>query len=88
VTIYLYNLALLLDQALNTLLCGSPDETLSSRAYRAYVKGRLFGRIFKPCIDALFFWQTSHCRHAYLAEVLRYQLPPDFLIDLPEANLP
>jgi len=31
---YLKNLALGIDQLLNTILGGLPDETLSSRAYR------------------------------------------------------
>ena len=85
---YLYNLSLLLDQAFNTILNGSPDETLSSRAYRMHVKGKIFGKIFKPLIDLLFFWQPNHCKNAYLAEVLRYQLPPDFLISGSSAELP
>lgn len=75
---YLLNLAIALDQLANALLLGSPDETLSSRAHRADVKGRLFGRIFRPLIDTLFFWQDRHCYQSYLAEVHRRQYPKHF----------
>ncbi len=59
------------------------DETLSSRAYRADRDGKVFGRIWRPVIDALFFWQRQepgtqgHCHGAYLNERERYSLPPE-----------
>lgn len=59
------------------------DETLSSRAYRADRDGKVFGRIWRPIIDALFFWQPQepgtegHCHGAYLKERARYSLPPE-----------
>lgn len=73
----LYNL-IALDQLFNTILGGHPDETLSSRAYRTEQKGRLFGRLFRPLIDGIFFWQTTHCYNGYLSEKLRRQLPDNF----------
>lgn len=77
------------DQLLNviaTLLTSRAwaDETLSSRAWRAEVRGLWFGRIFRPLIDALFCWQairpdaTGHCHQAYLREQERAGLPPEF----------
>lgn len=75
---YLHTLLVALDQLLNAMLLGAPDETLSSRAYRADRDGRVFGRIFRPAIDTLFFWQASHCRAAYVAEVQRRQYPANF----------
>lgn len=56
----------------------APDETLSSRAYRADRDGNIFGRIFRPAIDTLFFWQASHCYAAYVAEVQRRQYSANF----------
>lgn len=66
------------DQLLNALLMGYADETLSSRAYRADQRGKIFGRLFRPLIDMLFFWQTEHCHQAYLQEVGRRQYPKHF----------
>ena len=67
-----------LDQLLNALLFGYADETLSSRAYRADRDGKVFGRIFRPVIDTLFFWQPRHCFQSYLAEVQRRQYSRNF----------
>lgn len=75
---YLTSLAIAIDQLLNVLLLGSPDETLSSRAYRADRDGKVFGRFFRPLINTLFFWQDQHCRAAYKAEVSRRQYPKHF----------
>ena len=75
---YLFKIGISLDQLANTILAGEPDETLSSRAYRADIKGRLFGRFFRPLIDGLFFLQESHCADSYLSEVKRRQLPVEF----------
>ena len=75
---YLHALFVALDQLINALLLGAPDETLSSRAYRADRDGKIFGRIFRPAIDTLFFWQASHCYAAYVAEVQRRQYSANF----------
>lgn len=75
---YLINLGVALDQLLNALLLGAPDESLSSRAYRADRDGKAFGKFFRPVIDTAFFWQDRHCYQAYLAEVHRRQLSQNF----------
>lgn len=77
---YLLNNAVALDQMFNALLGGSPDETLSSRAYRTEQQQKLFGRFFRPVIDAVFFFDPLHCYTSYLAELTRRQLPQNFLI--------
>lgn len=55
---YLKNILVSLDQLLNTLLGGNPDETLSSRAYHLKEKG-----IYWPSnlINGLFFLTKDHC---------------------------
>ena len=78
---YLFNNAIAVDQQLNALLGGSPDETLSSRAYRAEKHNRIFGKIFRPLIDTVFFWEKDHCYCAYIAELNRRQLPSNFFIE-------
>lgn len=68
------------------------DETLSAHAWRAAVRGKWFGLIFRPLIDVMFCWQksdptikdaadqiiTGHCERAYHKERLRRQLPPEY----------
>lgn len=80
---FLVQLFLSVDQFLNVLLLGYADETLSARAWRAYDKDRVFGRIFKPLIDVLFVWQKQpndrgHCYNAWLREAARHSLPPEY----------
>ena len=62
-----------LDCLLNALLRGWHHETLSSRAWRAWVMGRAFGAS-RWVIDVLFAWQTwrlDHCERHHSAEVDR-----------------
>lgn len=75
---WLINLFISIDQLFNALLNGSPDETLSSRAYRADRDKKVFGKVFRPLIDLIFFWQKRHCYQSYLAEVERKQLSGSF----------
>ena len=76
---YLLNLAIAYDKLCNAALNGSPDETLSARAWRTEQTGKIFGHIFRPVIDGL-FWivQRDHCKKAYFAELRRNQLPKDY----------
>lgn len=70
---YLKNVAIAFDQLCNAIFRGTPDETLSSRAWRHYVKGD-----YKwPCrvIDAIFWFDKDHCRTSYEAELERKHLP-------------
>ena len=50
------NVLCALDQLLNAILGGSPDETLSSRA------GKHYPRLAKV-INLIFFWQDNHCEY-------------------------
>ena len=66
-----------LDCVLNAVLRGWHHETLSSRAWRAWVNGKKFGLIFRPLIDLLFIWQTwrlDHCKRHHDLEVERADL--------------
>lgn len=78
---YVFNNAIALDQMFNALLGGSPDETLSSRAYRTEQQNKIFGRFFRPVIDLVFFFDPLHCYEAYMSELNRRQLPPNFIIN-------
>lgn len=76
---YLKNVLIGVDQLLNTLFCGWPDETLSSRCWRWHRDGvRHWPR---RLVDTLFFWEKEHCRESYESEQLRMQMPPELRAD-------
>lgn len=63
------------DQLVNALLAGFPDETMSSRAWRWEKDGaRSWPR---RLIDRLFFWEDQHCFQSYQSEREGRQLPPE-----------
>ena len=66
-----------IDQLINALLGGWPDETLSSRAYRLSVAGRC--NFLRICIDwiASLFNDKNHCEESFRSERLGKQLPPE-----------
>lgn len=67
-----------LDQLVNALLGGWADETLSSRAWRMERKGRPWGRVMRPLIDALARpFERDHCRASFDNERAQRQLPPE-----------
>ena len=87
---YFVQVFLALDQLANALIppidgtIGYADETLSARCYRAHRDGKIFGRIFMPPIDLLFFWQgPNHCRNAYLKEFDRQNYPSEYRDGIP-----
>lgn len=64
-----------IDQLLNALIGGWPDETLSSQAYRWEKDGKRSWT--RKLIDAIFFWEEKHCYASYMSEREGYQLPPE-----------
>lgn len=61
----------------NATVGGWHHEGMSSRSWRAWVNGKVFGRIARPVIDVLFLWQSwrmDHCQRHYDAEVARAEL--------------
>lgn len=75
------NVLIAADQLANTLLAGTPDETLSSRAYRCGIldsspKKRWI--LAHTIINGLFFWQIGHCQQAYESEMARVHLSKEF----------
>ena len=73
---YIINVLIALDQLVNALVGGWPDETLSSYSYRIHRDGKPWGFLMKV-IDRLFWWQPNHCYTAYLLEQSRRQFPPE-----------
>lgn len=67
-----------LDQfAFNTATLGhsSPDETLSAAAWRWEQSKKLQGRILRPLIDMLFWFDPAHCQSSFESERNRAHLP-------------
>ena len=66
-----------LDQLVNTLCGGWPDETLSSRAWRWHVDGaRRWPRRVIDRVAAL-LGDANHCEESFTSERLGRQLPPE-----------
>ena len=63
------------DQLVNALIAGFPDETLSSRAWRWEQDGVRAWTLL--LIDRLFFWEDQHCFQSYQSEREGRQLPPE-----------
>lgn len=72
---YLLKILISIDQLVNAILLGDPDETLSARAHRMRVKGQRYWGWTAGFINKIFFKQEDHCRDAFESEILRRQLP-------------
>ena len=70
---YIHNIIISLSQFINVLLLGSPDETISARAWRE--KRNLLIAV----INGVFFWQNNHCRGAYAQEIERKHQHAEYL---------
>ena len=59
------------------------DETMSSRAWRSEQAGKGMGKLMRPLIDLVFFWQridaryTGHCHQAWARERSQDWRPPE-----------
>lgn len=72
---YAKKVLIAVDQLLNSIFRGWPDETMSSRAFRWEKDGvRKWPR---RLIDRLFFWEKNHCYQSYISEREGRQLPPE-----------
>ena len=71
---YCKSLFIALDQLVNAVLGGWPDETMSSRCWRWHLAGKDWPMVI---VDGLFFWDTQHCRASYESERLGRQMPPE-----------
>lgn len=56
-----------------TLGNSAPDETISAYAYRAESQGKWQGKVFRPIIDTIMFFDPNHCQRAHEAEVFGWQ---------------
>lgn len=65
---YLFNLLLCVDQALNTILLGHPDETISSRLGRSIDRERYFWvKWLRVFVDFVFYpIEKDHCKNSIM----------------------
>ena len=56
-----------------TLGNAAPDETMSAAAWRMEKAGKWQGKVFRPLIDRLFWFDPDHCQKAFQAELFRLQ---------------
>lgn len=69
---YVKHVLIAIDQLLNTITLGWPDETFSSRCWRWSLDGIDWPR---KLVDTLLFFDKEHCKTSYESEVLRRQCP-------------
>ena len=55
---YFWNILISLDQFANTVLAGSPDETISSRAGKAMREGKAWGCVLCRVLN---WFERDHC---------------------------
>lgn len=72
-----------LDQLLNTIFNGWPDETFSSRCWRWSRDGKRDWP--RKLVDGILFWDKNHCRESYESEREGRQSPPELRRVTPEA---
>lgn len=56
---YLFNLLIALDQFINTVFGGDPDETISSRLGKHHANS-----VIGKMVNAMFFWQKDHIQES------------------------
>ena len=77
---YRRNVLISMDQLVNAICCGYPDETLSARSYRL---GResAYWNAARIVIDCIFFWQKEHCKQCWQWEQDRMDLPISYRVE-------
>ena len=62
--LYIYNLLIALDQLINTIFGGAPDQCFSSRLWRH--RDTRVCKLLIPCVDFMFSWQEpNHCQSSF-----------------------
>ena len=65
------------DQLVNTIFGGMPDETISAKAWRMQDKKKRY-KVLRCIIDKLFWFDPDHCRTSYLSEIEKHHLPDEY----------
>jgi hypothetical protein len=71
---YIWNILIAIDQLVNTVFGGQPDETISAKAYRMRVeKNSFFWKNAEKVINLIFF-DEKHCEKSANSELSRKQI--------------
>lgn len=62
---YFFRVSIGLDQFINTIFGGDPDETISAKWHRKK-DSSVFWNIARIVVNKIFFWQNNHCHGAYM----------------------
>ena len=73
---YLLRVLIAVDQLVNTLFGGMPDETISAKLWR--LRDRYPYKVFRIIVDKLFWFDKDHCRISYESEFKKTQLPSNY----------
>ena len=66
--VYILRVAIAVDLLAMAILNGKRNETISSAAWSLEQDGKLAGRILRPVIDRLFWFDPGHCEAAWKNE--------------------
>ena len=72
------------DQLINTLAGGWPDETFSSRCWRWSKDGKRDWP--RKLVDGLLFWDKDHCWASYISERMGRQQHPEMRKEADNVN--
>lgn len=75
------NILIAIDQLLYVMITlghGSPDETMSAAVWRLEQDNKLQGKIFRPILDFIFWFDEEHCKNSFLSEINRKHLPDEY----------
>lgn len=75
------NFLICVDQLLFSIVTlghASPDETISAGLWRMELAGKRAGKLFRPVVDALFWFDPEHCRMSYESERMGSHLPKHY----------
>lgn len=78
IKLYIYFILIGIDQLLNTIFMGAPDETISARCYRN--RDKVVWNTLMSILNLIFypFDGDNHCQQAYENELKRLQLPDEY----------
>lgn len=66
---YFHNLGIALTRTLAALIGVDYRVSFSAQCWAWEASGKLRGKLLRPTVDVLFFWDANHCRESYYREI-------------------
>lgn len=73
---YILRVLIAIDQLVNTLFGGLPDETISAKLWRKRESQPY--KTLRIIVDGVFWFDPEHCKTSYESEIKRKYLPKDY----------